>query len=158
MIVTLAAVGRLKPSEPEQALTRDWIDRADVLARGVGLRGVRLVEADPKLPKPDPAREAAALLAALAPGAIIVALDERGAQPGSVGFASRLGAWRDAGARDVALLVGGADGHGEAVRGAASLSLAFGTWTWPHKLARAMAAEQIYRALTILGGSPYHRA
>jgi 23S rRNA (pseudouridine1915-N3)-methyltransferase len=157
MIVTLAAIGRLKPQEPEQALTADWIARADALARPAGLRGARLLEVDPRLPKPDPLREAQALLAAIDPGAIVVVFDERGEEPGSRGFSRRLATFRDQGARDLALLIGGPDGHGEAVKAAAQWSLAFGPWTWPHKLARAMAAEQIYRACAILAGTPYHR-
>jgi 23S rRNA (pseudouridine1915-N3)-methyltransferase len=157
LIVTLAAIGRLKASEPEQAMTKDWLARADGLGRPLGFRSVRLLEIDPKLREPDRDKEAAALLAGLDPGCLIIALDEHGQSPGSAGFADKLAGWRDEGQRQVSLVIGGPDGHGSALKQAAALSLAFGSWTWPHKLVRAMAAEQIYRAISILAGTPYHR-
>ena len=73
-------------------------------------------------------------------------------------FAKRLERWRDDGVADIAFLIGGADGHGEAVLAKSSLVLSFGAMTWPHQLARAMLAEQIYRAQQLLAGHPYHRA
>ena len=157
MILTLAAIGRLKASEPEQVMTRDWLARADVLGRGHGIRPVRLLEVDPKLPQPDRDREAAALLSSLDPNCVLIALDERGEAPGSVGFARKLEGWRDQGQRELVLAIGGPDGHGRALIQAAAHTLAFGNWTWPHKLVRAMAAEQIYRAVSIIAGTPYHR-
>jgi 23S rRNA (pseudouridine1915-N3)-methyltransferase len=157
LILTLAAIGRLKASEPEQIMTRDWLARADAMGRSLGIRPVRLMEVDPRLPAPDRDKEAAALLAACEAGSLIIALDEHGDMPGSVGFAQKLGNWRDQGQREVILAIGGPDGHGEALKKAASLHLAFGNWTWPHKLVRAMAAEQMYRAVSILSGTPYHR-
>lgn len=158
MILTLAAVGRLRAQEPEQALALDWIQRAEATGRALGIRPVRMVEVDPRTRDPDPAREAGLLLDAVSPGARVILLDERGASPGSAGFARMLERARDGGAREVALLVGGADGHGEAARAAAHETWGFGSWTWPHRLVRAMAAEQMYRALSILAGAPYHRA
>ena len=102
--------------------------------------------------------EADLLLAAVPNAAMIVALDERGASLSSERFAERLGQWRDQGVGDVAFLIGGADGHGEAVGKRADLMLALGPMTWPHLMVRAMIAEQIYRAQQILAGHPYHRA
>lgn len=131
--------------------------RADAMGKPLGFKSVRLMEVDPRLREPDRDKEAAALLAAIEPGSFIIALDERGDTPGSVGFANRLAALRDQGTRQVVLVIGGPDGHGEALKRAAHQSLAFGSWTWPHKLVRAMAAEQIYRAIAILSGTPYHR-
>ena len=87
-----------------------------------------------------------------------MALDERGEALDSVGFAERLKRWRDAGVRDVAFLIGGADGHGAAVRARAEMLLSLGPMTWPHLMVRGMLAEQLYRASTILAGHPYHRA
>jgi 23S rRNA (pseudouridine1915-N3)-methyltransferase len=104
------------------------------------------------------AREGEALLAAMPQGSRIVALDERGRSETSEAFASRLGRWRDDGVRTVGFLIGGADGLDEAVRKKADLVMSFGAPTWPHMLVRAMLAEQIYRAQTILAGHPYHRA
>lgn len=158
MIVTLAAIGRLKASDPEQGLARDWVDRAAATGRGLGFRSVRLLELDPRTPAPDPERESAAFLSAIDPAAQLWLLDEGGEQPGSAGFARLLEQARDQGIGEVVLAIGGADGHGSGVRARARRTLAFGSWTWPHRLVRAMAAEQIYRGLTILAGTPYHRA
>lgn len=157
MNLTLAAIGRLKAQEPEQAMTLDWLGRADVMGKPLGIKSVRLAEIDPRLREPDRDKEAAALLSAIEAGSFIIALDERGEAPGSVGFANRLASLRDQGQRQVVMAIGGPDGHGKALTQAASLTLAFGSWTWPHKLVRAMAAEQIYRAVSILAGTPYHR-
>ena len=93
-----------------------------------------------------------------------VLLDERGAPMGSEAFATLLGRWRDDGAREVRFMIGAADGHGDAARseagkaGGADLLLGFGAMTWPHMLARAMLAEQLWRATSILAGHPYHRS
>lgn len=88
----------------------------------------------------------------------LVLLDERGDNLGSEQLATLLGRWRDDGAREARFLIGAADGHDEAHRRDADLMLAFGAATWPHLLARAMLAEQLYRATSILAGHPYHRA
>lgn len=91
------------------------------------------------------------------PGTIAVALDERGAALSSTALAEKLGKWRDDGVREVRFLIGGADGHDDATRASAELVLGFGPATWPHLLVRAMLAEQLYRATSILAGHPYHR-
>ncbi len=87
-----------------------------------------------------------------------VLLDERGKQLSSEEFAALLGKWRDEGVRETRFLIGAADGHGEAGRAKADLLIAFGAMTWPHMLARAMLAEQLWRATSILAGHPYHRS
>lgn len=87
-----------------------------------------------------------------------VLLDERGEQLSSEKFAAILGRWRDDGVREARFVIGAADDHGEAARGKADLLIAFGAMTWPHLLARAMLAEQLWRATSILAGHPYHRA
>ncbi len=92
-----------------------------------------------------------------ADGARIVLLDETGNTPGSIAFARQLGRWRDDGVREARFLIGGADGFGDAERAGADLLLSFGRLTWPHLLARAMLAEQLWRATSILAGHPYHR-
>lgn len=86
-----------------------------------------------------------------------VLLDERGRDLSSEELAAQLACWRDDGVREARFLIGAADGHDEAARDAADLMIAFGRATWPHLLARAMLAEQLYRATTILAGHPYHR-
>jgi 23S rRNA (pseudouridine1915-N3)-methyltransferase len=87
-----------------------------------------------------------------------VLLDERGKPISSEEFAALLGRWRDDGVRETRFVLGAADGHGAAERDNADLLLAFGNMTWPHLLARAMLAEQLWRATSILAGHPYHRS
>ena len=87
-----------------------------------------------------------------------VLLDERGKQLSSEELAALLGRWRDDGVREARFLIGAADGHGARARDQADLLIAFGTMTWPHMLARAMLAEQLWRATSILAGHPYHRS
>lgn len=87
-----------------------------------------------------------------------VLLDERGKPMSSEEFAALLGRWRDEGVRECRFLIGAADGHGDAARGAADHLLCFGRMTWPHLMARAMLAEQLWRATAILAGHPYHRS
>jgi len=90
-------------------------------------------------------------------GTVLVMLDEQGEQLGSTAFAKRLDRWRQEGRREARFLIGGADGFAESERREADLLIAFGRATWPHLMARAMLAEQLYRATTILAGHPYHR-
>ena len=93
----------------------------------------------------------------ISPSTRQIALDERGKQLGSKALAELLGRWRDEGTRETRFLIGAADGHEETIRGEADLLLAFGAATWPHMLARAMLAEQLWRATSILANHPYHR-
>ncbi|WP_174273358.1 23S rRNA (pseudouridine(1915)-N(3))-methyltransferase RlmH [Sphingomonas bacterium] len=88
---------------------------------------------------------------------VTILLDEKGAPLGSLPFAQRLGRWRDDGMREARFLIGAADGFGDADRAGADLILGFGAMTWPHLLARAMLAEQLWRATSILANHPYHR-
>ncbi len=90
-------------------------------------------------------------------GGRTVVLDETGKDMASEALAERLRGWRDEGVREVRFLIGAADGHDAATRAGADLLLGFGRGTWPHMLVRAMLAEQLYRASTILAGHPYHR-
>ncbi len=96
-------------------------------------------------------------LPTLATQTIRVLLDEKGEVLGSIDFARRLERWRDSGTREVRFMIGAADGFGDAERAEADLLLSFGRATWPHMLARAMLAEQLFRATAILAGHPYHR-
>lgn len=93
----------------------------------------------------------------LPPAAKIVILDEKGPPIGSMAFAERLGRWRDDGVRECRFLIGAADGFDDAARAEADMLLSFGAMTWPHLMARAMLAEQLWRATSILAGHPYHR-
>ncbi len=151
MRLSIIAVGRLKAG-PHAALARHYAER---LAWPLALR-----EVEEKRPLPGPElkeREGALLLAAVPPGATVVALDERGKPLTSAGFAERLAAWRDGGVAELAFLIGGAEGLAEAVRQRAQLVLSLGAMTWPHLLVRGMLLEQLYRAQQILAGHPYHR-
>lgn len=89
--------------------------------------------------------------------AVTILLDERGAALSSRAFADRLDGWRGDGMREARFVIGPADGHGDPARAAATLLLSFGPATWPHLLVRAMLAEQLYRATSLLAGHPYHR-
>ncbi len=102
-------------------------------------------------------REGERLLAAAPAGAVLAVLDEGGEMLSSEGLARRLARWRDSGRRDCAFLIGGAEGHDGAVLEKADFRLSLGRMTWPHLLVRAMLAEQLYRAETILADHPYHR-
>jgi len=151
MRLTLAAVGRARPG-PETELFRQYARR---LTPALTLR-----EVEERRPLPADrlkAREAELLLGVLPAGAVAVALDERGATMESRKFADRLRGWRDSGTSEVVFLIGGADGHGAAVRERADLLLSLGAMTWPHMLVRALLAEQLWRAQAILAGHPYHR-
>ena len=94
---------------------------------------------------------------ALPPNSISIALDEKGQVLSSMELAKRLEGWRDGGKREARFLIGAADGHCEEQRAKADLLLSFGSATWPHLLARAMLAEQLFRATSILANHPYHR-
>lgn len=152
MRLLVAAVGRARGSAAG-ALFDEYARR---MTWPLDLREVEVKQA---LPPPRlKAREGALLLATVPKGSRVVALDETGRNLDSAAFAALLGGWRDEGVPHAAFLIGGADGHDEPVRAAADLTLSFGAMTWPHLLARAMLAEQLYRATTILAGHPYHRA
>lgn len=88
---------------------------------------------------------------------VVIALDERGQSMSSMDLAKKLETWRDAGKREARFLIGAADGHEDEQRRSADLLLSFGAATWPHLLVRAMLAEQLFRATSILANHPYHR-
>lgn len=98
-----------------------------------------------------------AVSAAPTPSRVVI-LDERAAPLTSESFAALLGRWRDEGVREARFWIGAADGHDDAARRGADLLLGFGAMTWPHLLVRAMLAEQLWRATSILAGHPYHRS
>ena len=153
MKISLLTVGRLGRA-PEAALARDYAERATASGRALGLGPVEIIEVEAR--KSGKAAEAEVLLPHLA-GAHVVACDEHGKALASRAFASRIGRLRDDGVRRLVLIIGGADGLDPTILAAAQEALAFGVQTWPHALVRAMLAEQVYRAVTILAGSPYHR-
>ena len=159
MRLTLAAIGRTK-SGPERELAERYLDRAAKAGASLGLTFQLREIPESKATRPADRKrdEAAALIAAVPPGAVSIALDEHGDTMGSDAFAKKIGRWRDDGTSDIALFIGGADGLDPDLVKNARLVLAFGAMTWPHQLVRTMLAEQLYRAVTILSGHPYHRA
>lgn len=159
MKLLLLAIGRLKAG-PERELVARYAERCVAGGRKIGFTGFEMREIDEsraRRPEDRKAEEAAALAAVLPPGARKICLDERGKSFTSEEFSRKLGEWRDAGAPACALVIGGPDGLDPAFRDKADLTLAFGAMTWPHQIVRALAAEQLFRALTILSGHPYHR-
>ena len=153
MKITVVAIGRLARS-PETELTKLYVDRATAAGRALGLGAVEVIEVAGR--KPGKAAEAEALRPHLA-DAHVIACDERGKARASRAFAEEIATLRDRGVRRLVFLIGGADGLDPALVASAQGTLAFGPQTWPHAMARAMLTEQIYRAVSILGGSPYHR-
>ena len=156
MKLHIIAVGRLRASA-ELDLIKDYSDRFDKTGRNLGLGPLNIIEVEDKKGGGKPA-EADLLRRALPNGALIVALDERGKSLTSPDFANQLANWRDQGRQDVAFLIGGADGIDPALVAEADFKLSFGKMVWPHMLVRVMLSEQLYRAASILAGSPYHRA
>jgi 23S rRNA (pseudouridine1915-N3)-methyltransferase len=156
--IAIVAIGRLARG-PETDLVKTYAERAGAAGRALGLGPVEVIEVESR--KPGKAAEATALKAHLEDAAQgqtwVIACDEHGQARPSRAFAEEIARLRDDGVRRLVFLIGGADGLDPALLAAANGKLAFGPQTWPHALARAMLAEQVYRAVTILAGSPYHR-
>jgi len=153
MRITICAIGRMRDKN-ERALADDYLSRAQALGRNLGITDIKLVELDPKQTSE---QEGEALLAAVPDNAFIIAMDEAGKQRPSRDMANWLDTLKDGVQRDVAFVIGGADGHAPALKAKANATLSLGAMTWPHMLARIMLLEQIYRAISILARHPYHR-
>lgn len=155
MRLHICAVGRVRKG-PERALIDDYLKRFNRAGRALSLGPCDEHEVDERKAT-NPQAQAPLLIRAVPEGAHLVALDERGTVLSSPEFARFLAQTRDMGVRDAAFLIGGADGLATDLRTRADTVLSLSTMVWPHMLARVMLAEQIYRAATILSGSPYHR-
>lgn len=153
LAVRIVAVGADRGG-PFRTLVDDYRQRFDRVGRAVGLGPLTVEEVEGRAGTP--AAEAQALRAALPRGAMVVALDERGEALSSPGLAARLDRWKGE-CRQACFVIGGADGLDPALAAEAGMRLSLGRMVWPHLLARAMLAEQLYRAATILAGTPYHR-
>jgi 23S rRNA (pseudouridine1915-N3)-methyltransferase len=151
--IAIVAIGRLSRG-PEADLVKTYAERATAAGRVLGLGPVEVVEVEAR--KPGKAAEAEALKAHLSE-AHIIACDEHGKARASRAFADEIAALRDRGVRRLVFLIGGADGLDPELVKTVQGTLAFGPQTWPHALARTMLCEQVYRAVSILAGSPYHR-
>jgi 23S rRNA (pseudouridine1915-N3)-methyltransferase len=159
MRIVLICVGRLKAG-PERELFASYHKRLTEMARRVGVAGVDLREIEEsRARRPEDRRdeEAAGITGATPSGAVFIALDERGDSTTSEEWAADIGRVRDAGRAAYAVVIGGPDGLSASLRAKARRVVSFGAMTWPHQLVRVMAGEQLYRALCILCGHPYHR-
>ncbi len=160
MRLTVAAVGRLKHG-PERELAERYRKRAEQLSRRIGWRDIEIVEVRESRAQEVGKRmieELIAIANVIPDKAAVVILDERGESLDSAALAAQLAKWRDAGRPAAVFVIGGDDGLAPSLRERAVLRLAFGAATWPHQLVRTMLLEQLYRAITILAGHPYHRA
>jgi 23S rRNA (pseudouridine1915-N3)-methyltransferase len=160
MRIVVVAVGRLKQG-PERELVERYRKRAADAGRGAGLQAFDIVEIRESRAS-DPTRrmleESIAIANTIPDGAVTVILDERGENATSAAFAGRLRTWRAEDQPAVVLVIGGHDGLAPSLREKGGLAIALGAATWPHQLVRIMLMEQLYRAVTILTGHPYHRA
>jgi 23S rRNA (pseudouridine1915-N3)-methyltransferase len=160
MHLVVISIGRLKQG-PERELSERYRERFDDIGRKLGFRGLDIHEIPESRARDAATRmteEAAAISAAIPQKSVLVALDERGDNIDSAGFARHLGRWRDEQVANTIFAIGGADGLSPDLRRKANLRMAFGAATWPHQMVRVMLLEQVYRAATILAGHPYHRA
>src|SRR5436305_5585101 len=158
MRIVIAAVGRMKRG-PEAELAERYREGAVKSGRGIVLRSLDIAEIAESRARDAQRRmleESIALANIIPEGAAVVLLDPRGEALDSNGFVKRLRGWNDGG-RDLAFVIGGPDGLAPTLSEKADLHLAFGALTWPHQLTRVMLLEQIYRAMTMLSGHPYHR-
>ncbi len=133
-------------------MVNDYIQRAAKTGRMLGIRSVEEIEVEAGGGKQ---KETERILSR-AGNARLIRLDEKGKALKSIEFSKKIANWRDSG-EDIAFLIGGADGHAHSLSEKARDAISFGIQTWPHKLVRVMIAEQVYRALSIESGSPYHR-
>jgi 23S rRNA (pseudouridine1915-N3)-methyltransferase len=160
MRLLVLAVGQARSTQ-EGALADEFIERASRMSRNLGIADVAVEEVSVSKAREMPKRtqdEAERLAARVPQGAQVVVLDAKGKGMTSEDFAEMIGALRDAGTRNLVFVIGGPDGLGKLPGIKPGRSLAFGPQIWPHLLVRAMLAEQLYRALTILAGHPYHRS
>ena len=160
MKLLIAAVGRLKEGS-ERELAERYRKRAEQTGRRIGFRDMEIIEIRESRAQEVGKRmieESIALTSVIPDRAITLILDQRGESLDSATLATRLGRWRDDGRPATVFIIGGDDGLAPSLRDKADMTLAFGAATWPHQLVRAMLLEQIYRAVSILAGHPYHRA
>jgi 23S rRNA (pseudouridine1915-N3)-methyltransferase len=159
MRLLIAAVGRLKDG-PERILCQRYVERANAAGRAVGLAPVEIREVREgakRAPRERLAEEGKGLSALVPAGARVFVLDAGGRNLTSEQFAETLARLRSQNVPAAVFQIGGPDGLAPALRDRAHMALAFGAATIPHQLARILLAEQLYRAITILSGHPYHR-
>lgn len=151
MNISIIAVGKLG-RDPENLIVERYLKRLPAKSS--------LIEVAEKRPikgKERRTREAALLRGKIPKGAFVVALDETGREFSSKSLAGEIDQWRNRGVNTLAFIIGGADGLDRRIRQDADVVMSLGKMTWPHAMVRAMLAEQLYRASSILDGHPYHR-
>ena len=153
MKIKICAVGRLRHGA-EKDLISDYVTRFNRSAQGMG--PIEIHEVEDKSGQGSKA-EGKLLARAIPADSFVCCLDERGKVMTSPDFANQLTEWRDDGVQSLSFVIGGADGLDDAIKSSANYSLSFGKMVWPHMLVRVMLTEQLYRAASIMNGSPYHR-
>lgn len=159
MKLQILAVGKMKAG-PEQELFARYADRASKSGKGLHLNGPELVEIPESRQSDVSARksdEATQLIGRMNEDTRLILLDERGKDLSSIEFSNLIRSEQDMGTSNLAFAIGGPDGHGDELASKAFRKIRFGAMTWPHQIARILLVEQIYRAITIMSGHPYHR-
>lgn len=153
MKIHLIAVARMKRG-PERDLVDDYLKRAEKLGKPLGIRKVTEVELEAGGIQ---AAECEALQAKIPDGAHVILFDETGKDYTSLGFSKLVENRKDQSTSDLVFLIGGADGFTDDMKARYPDKIRLGSLTWPHKLVRVLASEQIYRAISLIAGTPYHR-
>lgn len=153
MKFTIAAIGKAKSSSLEMQIAADYLKRLPWFCEFKEAEEKRNLPAE-KLKE----REAELLWTLVPENSVRIVLDEHGKTIDSQAFAALLSSFQDEGRSHFSFLIGGAYGHGALVKKQADVTISLGKMTWPHLLVRAMLAEQLYRAYTILNNHPYHKA
>ncbi len=160
MRLHIMAIGKLRGNDPKTDLVTDYLNRIEKTGRALGFSEFKIqtFEAPRGMTgKTAQARESTMILEAIPKGAHLILMDETGDNLSSIALSKHLETRRDAGTGMTVFAIGGANGHTDELRKRANKVISFGKATWPHMLARIMVCEQLYRAMTILSGHPYHR-
>jgi 23S rRNA (pseudouridine1915-N3)-methyltransferase len=155
MKITIYAIGHIK-SGPEAILINDYVDRFDRIGRNIGLGPIKIIERETK--KSGIESEGKILINSIPSNSIMCILDEKGLDLDSFAFANKIEHWRDNLNLDLSLIIGGSGGLSREIKKRAHHSISLGKLVWPHRLVRVMITEQLYRAASIISGSPYHKA
>ena len=160
MRLVIIAPGKMKDG-PERDLAERYLKRARAVGRSLGIRDVEVIELAESRARSSESRkreEAQKILAAIPPDSRLTALDERGAGQSSKKFARHIARNMEDGCPSMVFIIGGPDGLDGGILERCHSVLGLSPLTWPHQIVRVLLSEQIYRAMTILGGHPYHRS
>ena len=154
MKINIYVIGRIKAC-PEAVLINDYIGRFNRIGRNIGLGPIKVIEKEAK--KSGILSEGKVLINSIPDNSIICILDEMGVDLASFAFAKKIEFWRDNQNLDLSLIIGGSGGLSKEIKSKADNSISLGKMVWPHRLVRVMITEQLYRAASIISGSPYHK-